>query len=361
MSVASTNNWLATSPRATGFRFPAEWDPHRAVWAAWPGDPSLWRHHLGLARKEFAAMCRAIVDLPEGGGSPRGESLEVLVRGAAEEAVAAEALEGLPVRFHRIPFGDIWLRDTAPLFARGENGEVASLCFRFNGWGGKYPFEEDMVLARAIAQAAGLDSFDVPMVLEGGAVEVDGEGTLLTTRQCLLNPNRNPSMSQEEIESGLIEALGVERVLWLGEGLVNDHTDGHVDTLARFVAPGRVLCMEARDAADPNRRALEAVASDLEGFRDALGRPLEVVRVPSPGLIEDEDGNPMPASYVNWLVANTTVIVPVYGSRWDDEAVATIAACFPERRTVGLSARAILSGGGAFHCITQQETAEGGR
>jgi agmatine deiminase len=191
-------------------------------------------------------------------------------------------------------------------------------------------------------------------VLEGGSVEVDGEGTLLTTRQCLLHPNRNPSLTQAAAEGWLEEALGVQKVLWLAEGLMNDHTDGHVDTLARFVAPGVVVCMEA-SLDDPNAPVLEAIGRDLDRMTDAQGRKLTVVRVPSPGRILGRDGAIMPASYVNFYIGNRAVVVPTYLSPHDDDAVEAIARLFPTRLTVGIDARSILSGGGAFHCITQQQ------
>jgi agmatine deiminase len=395
---------IQDSPRASGFRVPAEWEPHRAVWTAWPAAADLWEDGLAAAQKEFTALCHAIAGSEMAGaaiwlchgptaartGASRGhasdlereppesrghasdlereplasrghasdlqpELLEILVADETAEREATAALSGLAVRFHRIPYGDIWLRDTAPVFSTTEAGEVAAVCFRFNGWGDKYLFTADLALARAVRLASGLHSFDVPMIFEGGAIELDGEGTAITTSQCLMNPNRNPAMSKAGIESHLVDALGVDKVIWLGDGLLNDHTDGHVDTIVRFAGPGRVLCMEARDDDDPNREVLEAIASDLSTARDASGRSLEIVRIPSPGLIESADGEPMAASYVNYYIANTTVVVPTYGSRYDEEAVRTIASCFPGRRTVGTSARAILSGGGAFHCITQQE------
>ena len=190
---------------------------------------------------------------------------------------------------------------------------------------------------------------------EGGSFFVDGEGTLLTTEQCLLNPNRNPGMSQADLEAALREGLGAQKVLWLDEGLLNDHTDGHIDTLARFVAPGVVVCMEARDPADPNAATLARLAADLEAMTDAQGRRLRVVRIPSPGAVLDEAGELMPASFVNFYIGNRTVVVPTYGTPFDDEAVAALAPLFPGRRVAGRSARAILSGGGAFHCITQQQ------
>jgi agmatine deiminase len=254
-----------------------------------------------------------------------------------------------------VPFGDIWLRDTAPLFLRGPGGEAATVRFGFNGWGGKYVLAHDDGVSAAIATigAGERRSFVMPFVLEGGAVDVDGEGSVLTTRQCLLNPNRNGAVDERTVEGWLRDALGVERVLWLDEGLLNDHTDGHVDTVVRFVRPGVVVAMEARGGDDPNRAVLEALV------RQSGAHGLEVVRVPSPGRVLDADGRVMPASYVNFYIANAAVVVPTYGSRWDDEAVERIGALFPGRRTVAVDARAVLTGGGAFHCITQQQPGAG--
>jgi agmatine deiminase len=346
-----------TTPRAAGFRQPAEWDRHEAVWLAWPSHEDLWGDALGRVRSVFTAFASAIADVDPATGRPRGERLDVLVPDARHEAAAKTALAGLGARFHRIPFGDIWLRDTAPVFLLGPGGMRATASFGFNGWGGKYVLEGDDGVSARIAEAAGLPAFRFPWVLEGGSVEVDGEGTCLTTRQCLLNPNRNAGMSREATEAGLGDALGVTTVLWLGDGLKNDHTDGHVDTLARFVAPGVAVCMRPSGGSDPNARALLGVDADLRSFRDARGRRLEVVHVPSPGLVTDGAGHAMPASYVNFYVANTAVIVPAYGVSNDEAARAGVAKLFPERRTVSVPARDLLEGGGAFHCITQQEPA----
>ena len=202
-----------------------------------------------------------------------------------------------------------------------------------------------------MACLAGGRSFALPFVLEGGAVDVDGEGRVLTTRQCLLNPNRNGPVGAPTVEGWLRDALGVEQVLWLDDGLLNDHTDGHVDTVVRFVRPGVVVAMEPRSDDDPNRDALRAL------LRDAAAHGLEVVRVPSPGRVVDAEGRVMPASYVNFYVSNAAVVVPTYGVPSDDEAVERVGALFPGRRAVGVDARAILTGGGAFHCITQQQPA----
>ncbi|WP_257313070.1 agmatine deiminase family protein [Geothrix fuzhouensis] len=331
-------------------RQPAEWDRHSACWLAWPSHGHLWREHLAAAQAEWADLCRAIAE--EG-----GESLDILVQDATAEAGARAALAPVlgQVRFHLVPVGDIWLRDTAPIFVKTAAGALRAACFGFNGWGRKYLLPDDDRVAGRVAALSGVPRTDHAWILEGGSVDVDGEGTILTTRQCLLNPNRNPGLDQGEIEAALCDGLGAERVLWLDEGLLNDHTDGHIDTLARFVAPGVVVCMEARDPADPNAATLDRLAADLAGFTDAKGRRLQVLRIPSPGVVRDEDGELMPASFVNFYIGNRSVVVPTYGTAYDEEAVAALTPLFPDHRVIGRSARAILSGGGAFHCITQQQ------
>jgi agmatine deiminase len=318
---------------------------------AWPSADDLWLENLAPAREAWTAMARAI------GQGEGAERLEVLVPDAGQEALAAKALAGTNVRFHRVPFGDIWLRDTAPIFVRAESG-MATVRFGFNGWGGKYVLDHDAEVSAkvaAIVALAGIPSLAVTPVMEGGSLDVDGQGTCLTTRQCLLNPNRNPGITEREVEDLLGKTLGVEKTVWLGDGLLNDHTDGHIDNIARFVAPGVVLCMEAKGADDPNREALDAIARDLAAATDARGRKLTVERIPSPGRVTDEDGRVVPASFANFYIGNRAVVVPTYGTAWDAEAVYRIGGLFPGRRTVGIDARAILTGGGAFHCITQQQ------
>lgn len=344
------------TPRAAGFRAPAEWEPHGACWSAWPSHEDLWGDALEPVRDAFVEMARAIADPDLRTGTPRGEGMEVLVPDRASEESARARLDGLACRFHRIAFGDIWLRDTAPIFLTGSAGKAAALCFAFNGWGRKYVLDHDEEVSAAIAAASRLPAFRYPWVLEGGSVEVDGEGTCLTTRQCLLNENRNPEMDREAVEAGLRDALAVSTVLWLREGLANDHTDGHIDTLARFVAPGVVVCMRAA-ADDPNRAILQEVERDLRSFRDARGRRLDVLAVPSPGRVLDAEGRVMPASHVNFYIANRSVVVPVYGSASDEAALASLAPLFPGRRVVPIAAKELLNGGGAFHCITQQQPA----
>ena len=329
---------------------PPEWDRHSACWLAWPSHGHLWQENLAPAQAEVAALCVAIAE--EG-----GESLDLLVQDDRAQPEASEALAPVigQVRFHRVPVGDIWLRDTAPIFVKSRSGALGAACFRFNGWGGKYVLPGDDQVGDRVAALCGLPVYHHNWILEGGSVEVDGQGTVLTTRQCLLNPNRNPGMGQADIEKSLRNGLGAEKVLWLEEGLLNDHTDGHIDTLARFIAPGVVVCMVAREAGDPNAATLDRIATDLAGFTDARGRKLQVVRIPSPGSVRDEGGEFLPASFVNFYIGNRSVVVPTYGTPHDEAAVAALAPLFPGRRVLGRSARAILSGGGAFHCITQQQ------
>lgn len=334
---------------------PAEWEQHRAVWLAWPTHSELWQENLPGAQDEFTSLCNAIADRDPETGKYRGELLEILVANERAQIDAQQRLMGLPVRYHVIPYGDIWLRDTGPIFLRTPSGDLVSGTFRFNGWGKKYLLDHDDEVALHIAEASSHSSQAFDWILEGGSVEVDGEGTILTTEQCLLNPNRNRGADKSEIELWLKSALGGERVLWIREGLLNDHTDGHIDTIARFVGPGHVVCMRGSGSDDPNSSILKQIANELRAMVDARGRQLKVTEIPSPGRVLDEDGRVMPASYVNFYIANTTVIVPTYGTEYDSIAVSELAQCFSGRKVIGSPAKTILSGGGAFHCISQQE------
>ena len=250
-------------------------------------------------------------------------------------------------------FGDVWLRDTAPIFT----GPDAAAGFRFNGWGGKYRLEGDDEVAEQVAVAAGVRLTRHDFVLEGGALDHDGEGTALTTRECLLNPNRNRGWSQGDAEAALGAALGVHKVIWLGKGLLNDHTDGHVDNLARFVAPGVVAVPLTVGRSDVHAFVYDAAARDLAQATDAAGRRLRVVRIPSPGWVAGEDGLSAPASHMNFVIANRAVIAPIYNERPAQLALQALRMLFPDREVIGLPSRALLTGGGSFHCITQQEPA----
>ncbi|MCA6596868.1 MAG: agmatine deiminase family protein [Pseudanabaena sp. M046S1SP1A06QC] len=330
------------NPKALGYAQPAEWQPHRACWLAFPSHRDLWLEYLDRVQAEFVALAKAIAT---------SEQLEILV---LEEtaALAKQLLGDLPARFHQIPFGDIWMRDMTPIYVKNTDGKLGALLFQWNGWGGKYMLEHDDRVAAKILQTLDIPQFMFDWVLEGGAIEVDGEGTCLTTKQCLLNPNRNPHLDQEAVESGLKAALGMEKILWIEEGLLNDHTDGHIDTIARFIAPHKIMCMEPTSEDDPNYQVLKDIGSQLENMTDAKGRKIDVVRIPSPNLVLDDEGQIMPASYLNFYISNDSVIIPIYGSPNDDLAVQAIAKHFPSRKVIGLSAKHILLGGGAFHCIT---------
>ncbi len=243
------------------------------------------------------------------------------------------------------PFGDIWLRDTGAIVL-GTGSDRHAVDFDFNGWGGKYDLPGDDTIGNRLCDEANLPCTRSDWILEGGAIDGDGSGTFLTTEQCLLNPNRNPGFHKEEVEERLKRDLGATRVVWLGDGLLNDHTDGHVDNLARFVGPNRVAIPEAVSD-DPNAAAYADAAEAL------LDADLEVVAIPSPGLVE-RDGEMIPASYMNFYIGNATVVVPLYGAANDGAAVEAIQALFPNRKVVGLRADHILTGGGSFHCISQQ-------
>jgi agmatine deiminase len=324
---------------------PAEWAPHTAVWTAWPHDPEQWAEGLEAPRRSLMAMCTAIID----GG--RGERVELFVR-HAEDETAARALLGAAanaVTFHYATYGDVWLRDTGPIFVTRAN-EIAAARFRFDGWGGKYVMEGDRELSAGVMARSGISGAAYDFVLEGGAVEVDGTGTLLTTKQCLLGGHRNPGLDRDALEARLRWSLGVDRIVWLDQGLINDHTDGHIDTIARFIAPGVVACM-APNHDDPNRDAMEQIIHDLRAAK------LEVVTVPSPGAVLDAAGNLMPASYMNFYIANSAVIVPTYDARADHLAVKAFESWFPGRKIVGVPCKAVVVGGGGFHCCTQQQPA----
>ena len=315
-----------------------EWAPHQAVWIGFPSDPELWEDDLIPAQAEVAAFAAAVH--ADGGG----EQVWLVV---ADETAAAEARRLAPFATVIVePFGDIWLRDTGPIII-GTCQQQRAQGFRFNGWGRKYDLSGDDTVGERLAMSAGLPFAKADWVLEGGAIDGDGSGLFLTTEQCLLHPNRNPGFGKEDVEERLKRDLGAARVVWLGEGLANDHTDGHVDNLARFVAPGRVVIPEA-EPGDPNA---DVYADAAERLLDA---DLQVTAIPSPGLIEDENGKAIPASYMNFYIGNAVVVVPVYGAANDQAAIAALQDIFPDRRVVGLRADHVLTGGGSFHCISQQ-------
>ena len=323
---------------ANGWQMPPEWAPQDWLWIGFPHDPVEWPEVLPRAQEQIAAFANAVAE--------SGQEVRLLVRDAANEARARQ-LTTAAMKLERRSYGDVWLRDTGPLVVCDGKGGRRAMRFGFNGWGGKFEMEGDRTIGAEIARDAGLAVETADWILEGGAIDNDGAGTVVTTEQCLLNPNRNPSLSREDIEGRLKCDLGFRRVVWLGEGLLNDHTDGHVDNLARFVGQGRIAIPRSSMADDPNR----AIYDDARAKASEAG--LEVCEMPSPGLVSAGDFAE-PASYMNFTITTHLVVVPVFGSVHDEEAVATIAALFPDRQVVGLPADAVLAGGGGFHCASQQ-------
>ena len=313
-----------------------EWAPHAAMWIGFPSHVALWEDDLAPAQAEVAAFAAAIH------ADGMGEAIWLV---AADAAAAVEARRLAPFATVIVePFGDIWLRDTGPIII-GSGADRRAQGFGFNGWGDKYDLPGDDSIGERLAAAAGLPYAKADWILEGGAIDGDGSGTFLTTEQCLLNPNRNPGFGRYEVEQRLANDLGATKVVWLGDGLENDHTDGHVDNIARFVSPGRVAIPEAVED-DPNAPAYADAAEIL------LDADLEVVAIPSPGLVE-RDGEMVPASYMNFTIGNATVVVPQYGAPNDAAAVEALQDIFPDRQVIGLRADHLLTGGGSFHCISQ--------
>jgi agmatine deiminase len=321
-------------PMSAAAPMPPEWAPQEWLWIGFPHDADEWPGHLPRAQEQIAAFANAVAE--------SGQAVRLLVRDAANEARARSLVSGA-VTLERRTYGDVWLRDTGPLV----RADGTALRPRFNGWGGKYLMEGDATVGAELARDAGLPLAEADWILEGGAIDGDGTGLVATTEQCLLNPNRNPELSRAEIEARLACDLGFTRVLWLGDGLLNDHTDGHVDNLARFVAPNRLALPRSARPNDPNA----AIYAEAQARAEAFG--VEVVEIPSPGLITRGD-IVEPASYANFAITTHLVVVPTFGSAHDADGVAAIAALFPDRATIGLPADAVLAGGGGFHCASQQ-------
>jgi agmatine deiminase len=349
-----------TSPRALGYRMPAEWEPHRATWFAWPHNSETWPDPSQLApvKEIWVQMARALTP---------GEEACLLVRDGRQRAEATRLLKdgGAAMEricFYSIPTVDVWMRDYGPTFViRGGVGNRLALNdWIFNAWGRKYEsYMADDSVCREMAKLLGLPVFKHEIVLEGGAIDVNGRGACLVTEQCLLNPNRNPHLGRKEIEQALKDSLGVDRLIWLGEGIVGDDTDGHIDDIARFVDPTTILCAVEENSRDENYRPLQENLERLEGAKDQDGQKIEVVKLPMPGPVMYE-GARLPASYANFYVANGVVLVPTYDHPNDAAALGILGELFPDRRIVGIPCAPLVAGLGAIHCVTQQEPAVAG-
>jgi len=340
------------SAAATGYRMPAEWSPHQATWLSWPHNEDTWTDYLPAVEQILAEAVAALAT---------GELVRINVRDSGHGYHVQKLLAGkVPpdrVVLHPFPTNDSWCRDHGAIFVTrppGDGPTLRALDFQYNAWGGKYPpFDLDNAIPRRMAEALGVPCETIPMVLEGGSIEVNGRGTLLTTEQCLLNPNRNPGLKRAQIEAQLRNLLGVTQVLWLGDGIAGDDTDGHIDDLTRFVAEDVVVTVVEQDPDDENWAALKENRERLEGLHLADGRPLRVLELPMPApLYRGEDR--LPASYANFYVGNRVVLLPTFNCPADEEAAAILARCFPGRKIVSLDCRDVVIGLGTFHCLTQQ-------
>ncbi len=334
---------MTDAPQARGFTWPAEWERHEATWLSWPHDPTTWPGCVDDAEHAFAALAAAVAG---------GETVHLLVADEAVEARARAALGTTSVHLHRIRTEDAWFRDYGPIVVarnEGERRERLALDFTFNAWGEKYPeLLPDTEVPQRVQPIHGLDTLTLPFVLEGGAIDGNGAGTLLTTEQCLLNPNRNPGCTRSEIEATLRSSLGVRDVHWLGEGIVGDDTDGHVDDIARFVDATTVVAAVEDDPADDNYAPLR---DNLERLRSM---PFRVVELPMPEPVFSADGDRLPASYANFYIANDAVCVPTFGTTRDDRALDILRPLFPDRAIVGIRCEKLVEGLGTLHCVTQQ-------
>jgi agmatine deiminase len=341
-----------TTPSKLGYHMPAEWEPHRGTWLSWPHKEASWPGKFGPVPGIFAAMVRHLAD---------GEEVHINVAGPGMEhdvqALLADAGAGSGnVFFHHHPTNDAWARDHGPILVQrwAPEASAAIIDWKFNAWGGKYPpYDLDDVIPTRIAMELGLPVFHPGIVLEGGSIDVNGRGALLTTEACLLNRNRNPEFDREEIEWHLREYLGVSHILWLGDGIAGDDTDGHIDDLTRFVNPATVVTVVEDNPADENYEPLQHNLERLNQMKDQDGQPLRVVSLPMPRPLW-HDGQRLPASYANFYIANDVVLLPTYDPAKDEEAQATLASLFPTREVIGIDCTDLVWGLGAFHCVTQQ-------
>jgi agmatine deiminase len=346
-----------TTPRTLDYYMPAEWTRHEATWLSWPKNPLTFPDGvLPGVERVYVQMIAAL--------SP-GEKVKVLVNDKRTEDHARSLLEASNAVMDNVVFvpirsSDVWIRDYGPTFlAHKDKPWRAAVKWRFNAWGGKYDdIMYDDIAGEDVVQASRVKVFRPGIVLEGGSIDVNGRGAVLTTEQCLLNPNRNPLLSREDIESYLEQYLNVSRIIWLISGIEGDDTDGHVDDFARFVGPEMVVCAFSEEGSGHDPEVLSTNLRILEEYRDAYGRPLKVIKLPMPAPIPlPEEERVLPASYANFYIGNQVVLVPVFDDPRDADAVRILAECFPDRRVVPIPARDLVYGYGGFHCVTQQEPA----
>lgn len=347
---------LTGLPRKMGYSMPAEWSPHRATWMSWPFDEAIWHGALGEVRREYASFVEAL---------SRFEPVHLLVRDEEARSSAELALGACrQLTLHDVPLDDVWLRDNGPIFITRPKGpaesinqpQLSAVNWEFNAWGQKYDWVKDNQAPLAIAKSLNLSMFDAPIVMEGGSIEVNGQGLCLTTEQCLLSPFRNPKLEKKEIESYLSDYLGLNKVIWLKLGLEGDHTDGHIDTITRFCRSDIIVSSVCIDRSDLNWERLEENLEILRSSASTRQFPYKIIELPLPeNRLELSDGTRLPPTYANFYISNGAVFVPQYGDPQDPVAIEILKKVFPAHKVIGLSSRAIITGGGSFHCLTQQE------
>lgn len=336
----------ARKPADDGLFMPAEWEPHERCWMQWPSRAEVWGERLPQAYAAYAQVARAISSF---------EPVSMVCR--PEDEAQARLACGRGIETVPLLIDDSWARDSGPVFVTDGAGHLAGIHWRFNAWGNAYQnYDNDAVVGGLILKRLGMRAYAGGMVFEGGSISVDGYGTLLTTEECLLNDNRNPALTRQQIEETLALNLGVGRIIWLDLGLEHDETSGHVDMIASFAGPGRVLLHMPEDKSDPNYARMQENRSRLESVRDARGQKLEVMEIPQPRRnLRREDGRRLCTSYVNAYIANGGVVMPTYDDPNDEKAAAIMAEAFPGRKVVTVPALEIARGGGSIHCITQQQ------
>jgi agmatine deiminase len=346
-----------TTPAQLGYRMPAEWEPHVGTWFTWPRPEGIsFPDKYDTVPPVYAELIKHLVQVEDVNINVWHAEMEAWVRGLLMD-------NGTPlerVKFHHFPAYEPWCRDHGPNFLVRDQGgkhERAIVDWGYNAWGGKYPpYDLDDAVPQHIAKLRDLPLFSPGIVMEGGALDLNGKGTLLTTEACLLNPNRNPDLSKEQIEQYLKDYLGVTNILWLGDGIVGDDTDGHVDDLTRFVNPTTVVTIVEEDPQDENYHLLQENLKRLQTMKDQDGQPLKVVELPMPGLVEF-DGQRLPASYANFYITNGIVLVPTYRHKNDQKALDILQREMPDRKVIGVDSTELIWGLGSFHCISQQEPA----
>lgn len=333
------------------YRMPAEWEPHSAVWLAWPYDEDTFPGRVAKAEVAFVKMISAV---------HRSEGVELLVldeemREKAGEMLSSAGVDTARVNFHLTDYADVWIRDTGPIFVKDRAGKIVITKWLFNAWGNKFPeLLKDGEIPQKIGEWKELPVLKPEVIIEGGAIDVNGERVCLTTEQCLLNKNRSPGRTRADIEKFLKDYLGIQKTVWLKEGLVNDHTDGHIDELARFTAPDRIVCAYEDNESDENYRTLQANYKNLSEATDINGKPFEILKLPMPHMRYD-DGTKAPVSYTNFYIGNTVVLAATFKDENDEVALKILEECFPDRKVVGIDCSDIIYGGGAVHCMTQQQ------